>query len=58
MLIMTAKELAAARYDSRKREAKGADVSQHNGARPLVHRSAKDKARADRRSWRRELDGR
>jgi hypothetical protein len=55
---MTAKELAAARYDSRKREAKGADVSQHNGARPLVHRSAKDKARADRRSWRRELDGR
>ena len=55
MLIMTAQERAEALRASRKRAEKGADVSQHNGARPKVHGSAKDKARQDRRSWRHDI---
>ncbi len=55
MLIMTAQERAEAARESRKRDAKGQDVRQHNGARPKVHQSAKDKARADRRAWRHEI---
>lgn len=41
MLIMTAKELAAAKRVGLKRDIKGSDVRFHNGARPQVQRNAK-----------------
>ena len=41
MLIMTADELARAKRAGLKREIKGADVRNHNGARSAIQRNAK-----------------